>query len=187
MDQEAKGQVGGLDTTDDFRRRLAAESRSWRCAGCGGKTNEEVMKDVEADVAGYAQREGSNASMAGKEEKIPQELRLAYKDELGANNTEDSKASSAHASSAANNPIVGQPANQATTSAPTRQHAVARAGSPQPVNPLPRPTRTIQLPPHAHQMAAQHSNNGVPGWVDKAIGGVIACLVIMILKRLVGF
>lgn len=48
------GQVGGLESSSEVRKRLANESRSWRCGGCGdndaddgskrGVTNEERMK-----------------------------------------------------------------------------------------------------------------------------------------------
>jgi ubiquitin-conjugating enzyme E2 J1 len=39
------GQVGGLEASPDVRKRLAAESRAWRCDACGGRTNEAVMRD----------------------------------------------------------------------------------------------------------------------------------------------
>ena len=37
------GQVGGLEAARDVRERLARDSRKWRCEGCGGKTNAEIM------------------------------------------------------------------------------------------------------------------------------------------------
>ncbi|KAK5224419.1 hypothetical protein LTR72_004200 [Exophiala xenobiotica] len=40
------GQVGGLEASADVRKRLARESRGWKCEACGGgKTNEGVMKE----------------------------------------------------------------------------------------------------------------------------------------------
>lgn len=40
------GQVGGLEAPDYVRKRLAGESRAWRCGGCAeGKTNEEIMRE----------------------------------------------------------------------------------------------------------------------------------------------
>lgn len=38
METDPKGQLGGLSTGDAVRRSLAAESRAWRCGGCGGST-----------------------------------------------------------------------------------------------------------------------------------------------------
>ncbi|EXJ56120.1 ubiquitin-conjugating enzyme E2 J1 [Cladophialophora yegresii CBS 114405] len=38
------GQVGGLEAPADIRKRLAKESRSWKCEACG-KTNETIMRE----------------------------------------------------------------------------------------------------------------------------------------------
>jgi len=38
------GQVGGLEASADVRKRLARESKGWKCEACG-KTNEDVMKE----------------------------------------------------------------------------------------------------------------------------------------------
>ena len=42
-EQGTAGQVGGLEASADVRKRLARESRKWRCEGCGRRTNEDVM------------------------------------------------------------------------------------------------------------------------------------------------
>lgn len=41
---EAKGAIGGLDTSLEERKRLAKLSREWKCEGCG-RTNREIMPD----------------------------------------------------------------------------------------------------------------------------------------------
>jgi ubiquitin-conjugating enzyme E2 J1 len=38
------GQVGGLEAPADIRKRLAKESRSWKCEACG-KSNETIMRE----------------------------------------------------------------------------------------------------------------------------------------------
>ncbi|MCJ1306292.1 hypothetical protein MMC08_009112 [Hypocenomyce scalaris] len=77
MAGEAGGQVGGLEMGEQGRTRLARESRGWRCAGCGGRSNEEILKECE---------ERAEHSKGGrKEETVPDELRLGYRDELGKN------------------------------------------------------------------------------------------------------
>lgn len=38
------GQVGGLESPKHVRERLARESKSWRCPGCGGEEEGENMK-----------------------------------------------------------------------------------------------------------------------------------------------
>jgi hypothetical protein len=77
----ANGQVGGLDMSQKAREKLAAESRSWRCAGgcSGGKTNEEILRECE-DESKRLDNGGEGAVPA--DAKIPEELRLAYKDDL---------------------------------------------------------------------------------------------------------
>jgi hypothetical protein len=37
------GQVGGMEANPEVRERLARESKGWRCEGCGGRTNKEIM------------------------------------------------------------------------------------------------------------------------------------------------
>ena len=39
------GQVGGMEAKAEVRERLARESKSWRCEGCGGRTNNETMRE----------------------------------------------------------------------------------------------------------------------------------------------
>jgi ubiquitin-conjugating enzyme E2 J1 len=39
------GQVGGMEAKPEVRERLARESRSWRCESCGGRTNDETMRE----------------------------------------------------------------------------------------------------------------------------------------------
>ena len=90
MVEDGKGQVGGLEASETVRKQLAERSRTWKCSGCetGGKTNEEVMKEwwdccrergVEVAPDGEVV-EGPS----GEAEKVPEELRVGYRDELGA-------------------------------------------------------------------------------------------------------
>ncbi len=73
METEAGGQLGGLDTTDEVRKRFATESGSWRCPICQ-LSNAEIIKDCE---------EKSQQSLSKESEvSIPQELKLAWKDQL---------------------------------------------------------------------------------------------------------
>ncbi|RMZ89453.1 hypothetical protein DV736_g3319, partial [Chaetothyriales sp. CBS 134916] len=44
-EQGTAGQVGGLEASADVRKRMAQESRAWRCEGCGGHSNEEIMTE----------------------------------------------------------------------------------------------------------------------------------------------
>ncbi|KAK5103001.1 hypothetical protein LTS08_003804 [Lithohypha guttulata] len=92
------GQVGGLESPRSVRERLAKDSKSWKCTGCGGEeendnqkgwTNEERMKwwwnvcsekgvNVEAEIEGLEDLpEGMNLEARdvkqdkGKQKEIP--------------------------------------------------------------------------------------------------------------------
>ena len=39
------GQVGGMEAKAEVRERLARESKNWRCEGCGGRTNNDIMRE----------------------------------------------------------------------------------------------------------------------------------------------
>ena len=122
MTEDGKGQVGGLEASETVRKQLAERSRSWKCLGCetGGKTNNEIMKEwweccrergVEvADDGEFV--EGTESQT----EKIPEELRLGYRDELGARDDSAQKSSAGQASEEAQNALesVMKPTAQAT-------------------------------------------------------------------------
>ena len=80
------GQVGGLEAPADVRKRLAKDSRQWRCGmGCGGKSNLQTMREwwascrekgVKVDEEGCGQGtemevlpEGVNLEARGSEDK----------------------------------------------------------------------------------------------------------------------
>ncbi|KAI9658549.1 MAG: hypothetical protein M1829_006775 [Trizodia sp. TS-e1964] len=66
MESRAKGQVGGLEAGEDVRRRLAGESRAWRCGTCG----------VRNDEVGLGEGEEGGV-------EVPRDLMLGYRDQLG--------------------------------------------------------------------------------------------------------
>ncbi|XWW96637.1 hypothetical protein V2A60_004614 [Cordyceps javanica] len=73
METEARGQLGGLETTNDVRKRLANESGAWTCNICA-RSNAEIMKDYEKCC--------SDSDINGSDDPVPQELRLTWKDEM---------------------------------------------------------------------------------------------------------
>lgn len=241
MAGEANGQVGGLDMTETGRKRLAAESRRWRCVGCGGRTNEDVMKEVQEQCE-------MNGPHSAKEQIVPEELRLGYKDEIGGSQpgtprttppttnppspSEPPNLSSRLISASANQcvPSPNSPAHLLPPSlslnprtkpppSPLRMSSTSippqsAASTPAPLtntsttvippsstrdSPLPPITATIQTASGADSMgtgvqrggveligAVRVSRDGepVPGWIDKAIVGVVLGLVVMILRRM---
>ncbi|MCJ1300283.1 hypothetical protein MMC08_003079 [Hypocenomyce scalaris] len=83
MAGEAGGQVGGLEMGEQGRARLARESRGWRCVGCGGRSNEEILKECD--------ERAEHSKGDRKEETVPDELRLGYRDELEKNEEGEGK------------------------------------------------------------------------------------------------
>lgn len=207
METDSKGQLGGLDTTDAVRKRLATESRGWRCNGCGGRTNEDIIKECE-DAAHAAEAEAGEGSSRTKDVEVPPELSMGFKDEM------EKKAAAASAAGAAGASI--EATAQAMEDAETAELAegfvqtVPRAdlssaaasstaaGLARPGQTVPQPTRTVPLPNAAHNTAVlpqqaqllqqQHTLNdrGVPKWIDRVIAALVVCLVGMILKVILG-
>ncbi|KAK4147130.1 ubiquitin-conjugating enzyme/RWD-like protein [Dichotomopilus funicola] len=73
METDVKGQLGGLEMGEAGRRRLAGESRGWRCGVCGGgRSNEEIL----GEWGGSAEQKG------GEEVVVPAELKMGWRDEM---------------------------------------------------------------------------------------------------------
>ncbi|EON63951.1 hypothetical protein W97_03180 [Coniosporium apollinis CBS 100218] len=167
MDTDARGQVGGVDSTREARVRMARESGGWRCAACG-KSNETIMRERQEAVRGM---EGEGVK---KEEVVPEELRLAYREELGAGAGEGQGNSATRDTDSAHPDAAVQAA-----SAPTDSRPPIPASS---NTPPPTPTRTITLPPP--RPPPLDTNDDVPAWIDKAIYGIIAALLFMVLRKI---
>ncbi|KAF3483291.1 ubiquitin-conjugating enzyme E2 J1 [Arthroderma uncinatum] len=86
MDGEAKGQVGGLDATNEARKDWAKRSREWVCPGCAeGKTNEEVLTQWQ----NICRERGVNVDNEGRPggrrlggDAVPEGLNFGYRDEM---------------------------------------------------------------------------------------------------------
>ncbi|KAK5631071.1 hypothetical protein RRF57_006786 [Xylaria bambusicola] len=166
METGASGQIGGLDTSDAVRTRLAASSRSWRCGVCA-RTNEEIIAECEERC-----RETGESSES-KEIEIPAELRMGFRDEM-----EKAKAR------------TGEGTKEDAESAELAEGFVQT--TPQPVQgaPAPTPTRiplSNSMPVRPADAPAQRAihvdpNGGVPPWLDYAIMALVMMLVAIILK-----
>ncbi|KAI5359157.1 Putative ubiquitin-conjugating enzyme E2, ubiquitin-conjugating enzyme/RWD [Septoria linicola] len=166
MDTDAKGQVGGMDASEEVRRRLAGQSVKARCAACG-KTNEEIMAEQDEAV--------KEAGGESKKEVVPDELRLAYREDLGK--------SKEGAGEAANGAAV-QPTASAPSPASAPQTSEAQpAQRPAPAVQVPAPTPTV---PAAQQRLAQPPQEEVPAWIDKAIYGIIILLAFILWQKVMG-
>lgn len=168
MDTDAKGQLGGIECSRDARERMAKESGAWTCAACG-KQNAEIMKEREEMVRDIEATEGKR-----KEEEIPEELRLAYRDELG--KQDDTQESGDKGKEKA----VEAP----TLPAPTPAPAPASVPLPAPaVASRLRPTPTVRPQP-APQLVRTSPDRSL-AWIDTCIYGLVAALLFMVLKKFV--
>ncbi|KAI0851565.1 UBC-like protein [Daldinia vernicosa] len=178
METDARGQLGGLDTSDAVRRKLAAESRGWRCPVCA-RTNAEIIAECEQRCA---EVDGER-----KEDEVPAELKMGFRDEM-------EKARAAASSEGEKEEEDAESAELAEgfvqTVVPRREDPPP---APRPAQGVPTPTRTIPLPgavvgqPAPLQTTRRvDPNAGVPPWVDYAIVSLVVILIAMLTKILIG-
>lgn len=207
METDPKGQLGGLDTSEAVRKQLATQSRAWKCAGCGGRPNEEIIRECEeaakaadAEAEGEGEGESSSSSRKAQEVEVPAELKLGFRDEM-----EKNAAAAAAAATAAsnNNNNYNNDTGPAATAMDAESAELAEgfvqtvpredlsAGAARPGQTAPQPTRTVPLPAPAQQAPLAQMQRrqtggagGVPRWIDRVIAALVVCLVGMILKVL---
>lgn len=182
METDARGQLGGLETTDAVRQRLANESSTFKCSTCG-KTNGEIIQECE--------ERAKEASSSAQEVEVPKELNMGWRDEMGAKKEGESKPEQA-----SDDAEIAQLAEGFVQTAPDVGPADNSTPAPQPQfdNRNPTPTRTIPLPVPAAQAPAatpivvqaqparRASDDGVPLWLDRAIVVLVVLLVALVLK-----
>ncbi|KAB5563044.1 ubiquitin-conjugating enzyme/RWD-like protein [Coniochaeta sp. 2T2.1] len=193
METDAKGQLGGLDTSDAVRKRLAGESGSWKCGVCnGGKSNREIMEEQEEVVRLMEEAEGRKRE---EEVVVPEELRMGFKDEMGKGKErgEDKEKGDMDEESA-------QLAEGFVRTAPVEGETgatVPAVGAP--AQNLPQPSRIVTLPLPSQvrqpqqvvgvpqvQLQERRINDGVPIWIDRLIVGLGFLLAAMVLKVFLG-
>lgn len=168
MDSDARGQVGGMEAGEEVRRRLAGRSGEWRCGVCA-KTNEEILREVEDAAKG---KEGE-----GKEE-VPEELRLAYREEL--DKRAEGQGTAAQAGTQTSAPPSQPPSEAQQPQPPAPAPAPAQAQAQQ------QPAQTQPRPPQQQaQPALQPQPEAVAPWIDKAIYGIVGALIFLIWKKFV--
>ncbi|KAK7966346.1 ubiquitin-conjugating enzyme, partial [Apiospora aurea] len=207
METDAQGQIGGLNSAENVRRRLASESRGWTCAACG-KSNESIIKEVEMECRRLDEEEEGEKKRRREEVEIPAELRMGFRDEM-MEKTKAPEAAAGDAGSSGSGSAAGR-ATPATSTATTAGEEEAEAAhlaegfvqtapipAARPGQGVPQPTRTIPLPGPAPGQApaaaaqwpmANNQNRGanadVPVWIDYAIMVLVGLLIAMLLKIL---
>jgi ubiquitin-conjugating enzyme E2 J1 len=164
MDVEARGQVGGLDADVETRKQLAARSGAFVCSNCG-KSNNTIMEEQEKALAEL----GDDAKK--EEEKVPEELRLAYREDLGKKEGGEPKGEAEAKPEAAQS----QPEAETPVQPPQelRPHAEQQAAAA-----LLQLGQTGQLPQQAQARAGTEDV-----WLEMAIWAVGAVLAIIIARK----
>ncbi|KAF2203268.1 UBC-like protein [Delitschia confertaspora ATCC 74209] len=171
MDTDAKGQLGGIECNASARKKMAAESGGFKCEVCG-KSNAEIIAEKE-EAASLVEARGGRGKR--KEEVVPEELRLAYRDELGKERQDknmglENKAvsSKAEGKSSSSNPV--------TTSLPP-------AGDTPSVTSRPPPPQAARVAQAAPRQAVLNAPERPMEWVDVAIYGIVAALLFMAIRK----
>jgi ubiquitin-conjugating enzyme E2 J1 len=173
MDTDAKGQLGGLEAGKETREKMAADGGAWKCGSCG-KTNREILSEREEMVKDLEEKEGKR-----KEDVVPDELRLAYRDELGKKPEVDVGEHVQSTRKPGDMPAPSAPI-PAPSNSPPATHAVASTSANAPA-PAPQPTRTVPAP--AAQQIVRQSPDRSLAWLDTCIYGIGAALIFMVLKK----
>ncbi|KAJ5098111.1 hypothetical protein N7532_005112 [Penicillium argentinense] len=188
---ESKGQVGGMEGSEQLRREYAELSRGWVCRECGG-SNEERMREwwgvcremeVEVDVEGFDEKQIEDQNKAkgeeGQDAQNPAPV-PAPESEKPASTPPDA---SAAASAPAPEPAPAPASTFAQTPTPTSP-APAPAVNPARSVPESSASTDVESRPRATptRPAIAISPENSP-WLDRAIVCVVVALVILILRR----
>ncbi|CAO1599158.1 hypothetical protein XANCAGTX0491_002898 [Xanthoria calcicola] len=186
MEGGAQGQVGGMEMGEAERKRLAGESRGWKCDQCGSGTNEDILREEGKRCEELGQEASTKADA---KDQVPEDLRFGFKDEMGKEQPTDKGKGKEQPSTngSRDEKATGQKRSSEDSAGPMDLTAV-----PAPVPLLPPPAPTIasaqplpqQIPTRTASVPASTTENGVPGWVDKAIVGVIAGLFVLVVKKI---
>ncbi|KAI1335215.1 ubiquitin-conjugating enzyme/RWD-like protein [Xylariaceae sp. FL0016] len=196
METGASGQIGGLDTSDAVRTKLAASSKAWKCATCA-KSNEQIMAECEERYKEFEDQYGGSSER--KEVEIPAELKMGFRDEM-----EKARARQGGDEGAQEDEEAAELAEGFVQTAPERPVEVAAAPASsnrlnalppsyppaRPVQGVPTPTARVPLPNPVGQVATQQAMRvdpyeGVPPWVDYAIVSLVILLAAIIFKIMV--
>ena len=165
MEGSAKGQLGGMEMGEEERRRLAEGSKTWKCLGCGGRSNEEILREVEGSCEGER--------VEGKKDEVPDGLKLGYREDFSKRDDSEKRGQKVPPE-----PQTDKPQPQLLTRIEPIPPIRTTNNSPPP-----QPTRTIPLPQPTSQSPSP--SDAIPTWIDKAIVGVVASLAVMVIKKVV--
>ena len=180
---ESKGQVGGMEGSEETRREFARESVQWTCRECG-VSNGAIMEEwwgvcaergVEVDVEGFKKKEA--------EEKVSMETSEATKTETA----EPSQPQPQSQSQPEPQSTQPEPVSNAPSASPAVNTTPAAPSTPAPAPaPASQPQSSALQPRAAAARPVTVASPDEPAnspWVDRAIVAVVLALILMILRR----
>ena len=142
------GQVGGLEAPEAVRKRLAGESRRWRCGaeGCGGgRTNEEMMREWWEVCRGKGVKVDEEGEAVGLE-VLPEGMNVEAR-EVGKGKEKEKETQQADSTAESSQPQPAPSIPQSSTTQPPQQ-APLQAQTPQLSHPQPQSQLpTLASPP----------------------------------------
>ncbi|KAL7949221.1 ubiquitin-conjugating enzyme/RWD-like protein [Trichoderma barbatum] len=168
METDVLGQLGGLETTEAVRRRLAQESASFKCAVCA-RTNADIIAECEDRC-----KQGASPC---QDVSVPAELNMGWRDELEAARKDQTSKVSPEVDRNDGMSDEAELAEGFVQTAPSIPEDVVAHPS------FPMPTPEIQR----NSLTANRTragSDGVPLWVDRVIVALVILLVALVLKVL---
>jgi ubiquitin-conjugating enzyme E2 J1 len=177
----------------------------WRCGGCGGRMNREVLEEQE-ELARKMEEEGGEGK---EEEKVPEELKLGYREDIERQDVKSADttgggggidAGDSDGAPALTDEGSLSPKALSTQAQPTSQHPEPPTSPDQPLPPAPQPqaatipasitapvTPAQTQPPIIQRQTTQQQLAPAPtanSWIDLAIVGIAVMLGAMVLRKL---
>lgn len=174
-----QGQLGGMETTEAVRRRLAQESVSFKCAVCA-KSNADIIAECEDRC--------KEATSLCQEISVPAELNMGWRDELETAKADQSSTTlpsenSPEAAQGGGLPIT-EPSEAELAEGFVQTTPNSTDGfSTHPPAPI-LGIRNRQLPSTAGPSGT--GAEAVPLWIDRLIVALVILLVAIVLKVLLG-
>ena len=187
METDPKGQLGGLETPDATRKRLALESQTFRCSACG-KTNKEIIQECTEQAA----VNGIVSEDEGPGVDVPSELKMGWKDEMNGSAVVEHEKPEREAKAGPE----GRTESECRTDSDGEEARLAEGFvQTAPVRGPSVPSTSTVAGPAARADAARpaatrrrqgaRANNGVPAWLDQLIVFLLVLLVAVLLHRVI--
>ena len=176
METDVKGQLGGMECSEERRKAMAEESCRWRCGVCD-MSNTEIMVDAEDRCKDAPQI---------KQDVVPDELKMGFRDEMEKSkqqqqNEEEREIAEMAEGFVQTGPTDHSPMEEQQTSGSHQPISIPAAPQTLPTHSI--PTRTVPVPERPTvQIAGWRNNNGVPAWLDRLIVALIVFLVALLIR-----